>query len=540
MKRILIPVLLAIPLVVLLLVMLKPWQSGPDETDRRPLLVHVGGTMRPIMEALADEYTRKTGQPIEINKSGSAVLLENIQQTSEGDVYICHDPFGDMLMDRKLGIDEWIVAELTPVIIVPEGKNEELKIRGVGDLTREDIKLGFTDYRYSTLGWMLPRIFERAGIDFAELNEQKDIFTSRSGGDVASRIETGTLDAAMVWNAVAHLRQDKVDVVPIGDALPVPYVDAVTSATGKVYNYRPVDVTVATLKTAKLPAVAADFARFVVSPDNQPLFEEYGFTVRKPVKLYDDGKKLSEPKPVTDNWTAPGLVELKLYAGAGLRPALEELIAAFEEQMGVAIEADYGGSGIVQARAEESRDADLFMPGDAGYVEALEEQTGKVADRETVSYFVPVIIKGKGLDKRIESVEDFFRDDVSVALGRKQVCQIGNASEKILARYGRQRSELGDIKESSTVNELGNWVKMGSVDASIVWDAIATNIMDDVEVVEIPPDKNAISTVVIALLESARRPAEARLFMDFLVSGAGRKILRANGYRVDRPYPDRR
>jgi ABC-type Fe3+ transport system substrate-binding protein len=46
--------------------------------------------------------------------------------------------------------------------------------------------------------------------------------------------------------------------------------------------------------------------------------------------------------------------------------------------------------------------------------------------------------------------------------------------------------------------------------------------------------------VVIALLESARRPAEARLFMDFLVSGAGRKILRANGYRVDRPYPDRR
>jgi molybdate transport system substrate-binding protein len=427
---------------------------------------------------------------------------------------------------------------LTPVIVTADGEAQKLGIKGVSDLARDEIGLGLTDYEKSTLGWMLPRIFERAGIDFQKLNEQKDIFTIRSGGDLANRVkmQTGGTDAGIVWNAVAYLRRDELDIVPIGDALPVPYVDTVTSATGKVYHFRPVNVTMATLRTAKLPEVAADFARFVLSPQNHELFEQYGFTPRKPVKVYEDGRKLDEPQPVNVRWRPRSQTKLTLYAGAGLRPALDELIPAFQEETGIVVEADYGGSGIVQARAQESADADLFLPGDVGYVDALESQEpGKVIERKTISYFVPVIIKGKNLDKNITGLEDFFREDVSVALGRKQVCQIGNVSEKILSNYGRQRSQLGDIQESMTVNELGNWVKMGSVDASIVWDAIAANIAQDVEVIEIPRSKNVISRVVIALLESSEHPDQARRFMEFLTSPTARTLLKSKGYRVEDP-----
>jgi molybdate transport system substrate-binding protein len=443
-----------------------------------------------------------------------------------------------MLMEMEeppLGVEEWIVSELTPVIIVPEGKNELLKISGVADLARDDIRLGLTDYEHSTLGRMVGRIFERAGIDFQQLNERKDIFTSRSGGEVASQVQAGTLDAAMVWNAVAHLRRDDVDVVPVGDALPVPYVDTLTSATNKTYHLTPVNVTMATLRTSRMPEVAADFARFVLSSENHDLFSQYGFTPRKAMKVYEDGKKLDEPEPVTGRWSRPNQ-PLRLYAGAGLRPALDELIPAFRKETGIDVEPDYGGSGIVQARAQESREADLFMPGDVGYVDALERQEpGKVRSRTTVSYFVPVIIKAKGLDKDIRSIEDFFDEDVKVALGRKGVCQVGNVSEKILANYGRSRSELGDIQESGTVNELGNWVKMGTVDAAIVWDAIAANLADDVEVVRIPPEKNVISTVVVALLDSAGQPEAARRFLEFLTGPQARRILQSRGYSVESP-----
>ena len=263
-----------------------------------PLICHVGGTMRPVMEKLAQEYTDRTGQPIEINAAGSGELLVHIQQQKRGDVYICHDPFLDILMGKyKTGLDGWEIAHLTPVIVVQKGNPKG--IRSLQDITKPDVQLCLTDYKHSTLGWMLPTIFSRSGIDFDALNKSKVIVHTRSGGQAANMVKSRNLDAALCWDAVAHLRRDGLDIIPIQpEYLPVPGIDAVTTATDRNYILSPVKVTLATLTCSTDPAAAQLFAEFVVSKEASETFREFGFTSCVTKKLFENGKayekKLSE------------------------------------------------------------------------------------------------------------------------------------------------------------------------------------------------------------------------------------------------------
>ena len=258
----------------------------------KPLQCHVGGTMRPVVQHLAKIYKAETGQDVEINSAGSGELLAHIEFQKEGDLYICHDPFLGLLMNKlRMGVDGWVIAELTPVIVVAKGNPKN--IASLTDLARPEVEVALTDYEYSTLGHLLETIFGKAGIDFQQLIKDKEITTNRSGAYVANLIATGNADAGMVWRAVAHLRPNSLDVVPIPEKhLPTPGVDAVTSATGKSYFLTPVRVTVATLTCAAQPEAAKRFAEFVTSNRAAEVLRDFGFTMIAPGKVYENGRAI--------------------------------------------------------------------------------------------------------------------------------------------------------------------------------------------------------------------------------------------------------
>jgi len=257
------------------------------------LVVHVGGTMRPVMKKLAEMYEKETGQKIEINSAGSGELLAHIQEKESGDVYICHDPFLAILMKRGLGVDGWTVAHLTPVVVTPKDKTD---IKDLKDAVKPDVALVLTDFEKSTLGWLLPTIMRKAGFKIEEVKKLPKLKTVRKGSQAANDVQTGNADAAIVWNAVWFLRKDtlrKVDIVD--EYLPAPGVDAVTTATEKKGKYflMPVRVTVATLKCSDQPKAARTFAEWLASTPAVETIRSYGFTMPpKTTKDYADGAKL--------------------------------------------------------------------------------------------------------------------------------------------------------------------------------------------------------------------------------------------------------
>jgi molybdate transport system substrate-binding protein len=251
-------------------------RSEPTETEG-PLLCYVGGTMRPAMEELVRLYKDRTGQEVQLDYGDSGSLLIRIENEKKGDLYVCHDPFLYVLEGKKLGHGR-TVAALTPVIVVPKGNPQAIRV--LSDLGREGLSLIMTDFEHSTLGHMLPVIFGKAG---NEADIRRNIRTTvRTGGEAANSVGIGRFDAALVWNAVAFLRRDKLDVVPIApDLLPVPGVDAVTSATGHSYDIGTIRVTVAVLNCSARPEAAEAFVDFVASEDGRKVFEDFGFTLLK-------------------------------------------------------------------------------------------------------------------------------------------------------------------------------------------------------------------------------------------------------------------
>ena len=266
--------------------------SNPVDKGKTPLLCHVGGTMRPVLERLSLAYRQEGGQPVEITSAGSGELLANIELQAEGDLYVSHDPFLDIIMHRGLAVDGWTIGELRPVIIVQEGNPK--RIQSLQDLTRRDVVLALTDFKLSTLGRMLPTIWGHAGMDLARLARDKNIVIHRSGSYVANLVAMNNADAALVWEAVAALRKDELDTVQITQYLPKPYVDAITSATGKSYPLTPVRVTICSLKCTDQSKEAQAFMAFVVSESARKILKEFGFLVPDSIRRqeYRKGVKL--------------------------------------------------------------------------------------------------------------------------------------------------------------------------------------------------------------------------------------------------------
>jgi molybdate transport system substrate-binding protein len=250
--------------------------TGPGGANA-PLVCHVGGTMTPLFLDLAAAYRDQGGAAVSITSAGSGELMATIELQHHGDLYVCHDPFMDRLMARGLGINAWRLAELKPVLIIAKGNPKQ--ITGLKDLYRDDVRVMLTNREHSTLGNMLPIIFQRAGLDLDALFRDKQVDTHRSGSHVANLLIMDACDAALVWQVVAHLRADEVDVIRIDPHLPRPGIDTITSATGKEYPVAPVRVTITRLACSTQAAVAEDFVRFTLSDAGMALVRQHGYAV---------------------------------------------------------------------------------------------------------------------------------------------------------------------------------------------------------------------------------------------------------------------
>jgi len=232
----------------------------------------------------------------------------------------------------------------------------------------------------------------------------------------------------------------------------------------------------------------------------------------------------------------PDQPRLLLYCGAGIRPPVTELAEIYTCEKGVQVDIDFAGSEMLLSKLKLSRRGDLYMPGDRHYTDQAAAE-GLVLSRAAVCYFVPTILVRKGNPKRIAGLRDLLRDDVKLGLGDDKACAVGRTTRRIFEQLGIPWAEVGKSTEFSslTVNELGLQVQAGSLDAAIVWDAIARYYPDACEEVPIPLEQNTVSTVDVASLSFSQHRDLAEQFVQFAASERCRAIFARHHYRVDPP-----
>lgn len=243
----------------------------------KPVELHcyIGGTMRPVMEELIKLYRSKSDTRILVDYAGSGELLIRMKATQRGDIYVAHDPFDQAAKRDQIAYSVSSPASLTPVIAVQKGN--PMKITGFKDLIKRDISVLIPNSTYSTTGQLVN--YMAAKEDMLEQLDKHVATRMRCPCDAANALTLDNADAAIVWNAVVHLRKDKLDMIPIEPTiLPQKGVDVVTSATFGKLDLGITKINLIVLNYSRQLKEAQAFVDFAASPANASVWKEFGFS----------------------------------------------------------------------------------------------------------------------------------------------------------------------------------------------------------------------------------------------------------------------
>lgn len=236
---------------------------------------YIGGTMRPVMEKIIQRYEESHPVKVFVDYAGSGELLIRMQQTERGDLYVAHDPFDKAARIKGLSSSIRSPASLTPIIAVPKGN--PMGIRGFDDLISRDISILVPNAIYSTTGQLVN--YMAGKLDMIEELDKNVASRMRCPCDAANALTLDNADAAVVWNAVAWLRRDKLDALPIApEILPQQGVDVITSASFGRLDLGITKVNVMVLDYSKQRRAAEAFAAYAAGPESADLWKEYGFS----------------------------------------------------------------------------------------------------------------------------------------------------------------------------------------------------------------------------------------------------------------------
>jgi molybdate transport system substrate-binding protein len=223
---------------------------------------------------------------------------------------------------------------------------------------------------------------------------------------------------------------------------------------------------------------------------------------------------------------------LLVYCAAGIRTPVEAVAAKYERETGMRIQIQYGGSQSLLSNLDLSRRGDLFLPADDSYID-LARQKKLVREVRPLAQMSAVVAVAKGNPARVRSFADLVSGSVKVAQANPDAAAIGKLTREALQKSAAwEQLKARTIVFKPTVNDVANDVKLGSVDAGIVWDAVVAQYMD-LEAVAIPELRPVQAHIAAAVLQCSAQPAAALRFLDYLASrDEGLREFQRLGYQV--------
>jgi molybdenum ABC transporter molybdate-binding protein len=224
---------------------------------------------------------------------------------------------------------------------------------------------------------------------------------------------------------------------------------------------------------------------------------------------------------------------LVVFCASGAQRPMERIAREYEKTYGTSIQLQYGGSGTLLSNLQLTDRADLFLAADRSYIE-LAHKLGLVVDEFPVVNQRAVVAVQKGNPLNIQSLEDLRRPALRLSLGNPAAASIGRHTKKILQEAGLWAEVRESVQRRGVfkpmVTDLANDVRLGAVDAAVVWDNVAVQY-PDLEAIHIPEFDAVVEQITVALLESIDDPEAARHFIRYLTaSDRGLRIFAEAGY----------
>lgn len=174
---------------------------------------------------------------------------------------------------------------------------------------------------------------------------------------------------------------------------------------------------------------------------------------------------------------------LTVYCAAGLKQPIAAIAEQYRRETGVEVQLQYGPTGTLLSQLRVAQRGDLFIAADDGTL-ADARKLGLIREVFPLVRQHPVIAVRAGNPKNIRTVADLLRDDVKLALTNPDAASISRVSRAALGETWARLAAHATVMKPA-VTEVAADLSLGSVDATIVWDATVPQFKG-IEAVEVP------------------------------------------------------
>jgi len=492
-----------------LLVALLFWESSSPTSGKtgQTLILHCAAGIKPPIEVAVRDYEKATGVKVQIQYNGSQSLLSGIEVSRRGDLYLpADDSYLLLARDKGLVAEVLPLARMKPVLAVPKGNPKRL--HSLDDLVQRKAKIAQANPAAAAVGKVAREALEKHG----RWNDIEKLIVVQKGtvNDVANDIVIGAVDAGIVWDSTIpqYPALERVDLAELAQTTAV--------------------VSIGVLTCGKEPTAALQLARYLAARDRGLVhFKDKGF---EPVE--------------GDTWVE--VPEVRLLAGAMLRPAIEQTIAAFEEREGVKVTRVYNGCGILVAqmravpasppreRGEAPQDGgnrgtpDAFFACDQSFMEQVHDL---FLDPVSVSRNQLVILVQKGNPHQIRALRDLAKPRLRVGIGHEKQCAMGVLTQETLLQSKLQNPVMKNVKvQSPTGDMLVNQMRTGSLDAVVAYISNAAESADQLDAIPIDIPCAVATQPYAVSKDSTHKQLMGRL-LDAIRARQSRERFEALGFR---------
>jgi molybdate transport system substrate-binding protein len=222
---------------------------------------------------------------------------------------------------------------------------------------------------------------------------------------------------------------------------------------------------------------------------------------------------------------------ITVAAASDLRPAFEELGAAFTAQTGIEITFSFGSSGLLREQIINGAPFDLFASANVAFINDV-VAAGR-GDADTISLYgrgriVLWAPPGAVLPDRIEDLVDpRFR---RIVIANPQHAPYGVAAAQALEAAGVAQKVQGRLVFGENISDAMRIVESGNAEVGII--ALSLAIASGSEYRLLPDTLHDALDQALVVTSTGTRGAAARAFSEFIGSLSGRAVMNRYGFVV--------
>lgn len=222
---------------------------------------------------------------------------------------------------------------------------------------------------------------------------------------------------------------------------------------------------------------------------------------------------------------------LRVGADPSLKAAFQKIIPMFEQEYGATVHVIYGPSAALRRQIEQGAPIDVFLPGAAEEVEALDKK-GLTFGKPRIYAQTPlVLVMSAASPATAISFYDVLPNGATrIAIADPKTSALGKITARALAKLDQTYTSRLHLLPAPHTGDILNLVHAGAADVGIVYRADALN-GGELRLMEVVPGDTMVrfGAAVVWTCQKASLPV-AQKFLDFIVSTRIQKLLLHYGF----------